>query len=343
VIAPVPFDVISGSEVQRAGVDISVVTPVFNPGPDLEVTAASLRGQTFRNFEWILVDDASAERHADAIEGAAEMAGVPTTVLRHRQNARQGQARNTGLTLAGAPYVKFLDANDALDSAHLETLLAETRQRCDNRVVLFAPTRHIFLRSGRSFENHSYRDLAPDAEAQLARQLVAPFVHHCGALFTRDLIQEIGGYDPTLATDEDGDLLLRILLKGWRFEAEPTVFYDYRHHEEAARVSRDDTIEKIRARRSVGERVAAHFAVSSRPIPAPVRDALCRRFDALAVRHWRRYPAEARSLVSAARALDPSYARSGSAIERGLRCVAGIGAALLFVSTLRRLKGVKFH
>lgn len=343
MIPSVPTTIVRQPPQSRDDCAVSVITPAYNPGPELFVTVASLNAQTLRDFAWILVDDCSDEKHAPVIAQACAAATFPLTVLRHTENARQGQARNTGLARARAPFIKFLDADDALDPPHLERLLAAARVRAAARRVVFAPTRHLFLARNKILDNNTYRDVGDNCDTQLAHMLTAPFLHHCGALFPRELLVDLNGYDPSLVTDEDGDLLLRVLLAGWRFEAVPDIFYIYRHHDEPGRASRDDTREKIAARKAVGERVSAHFSVKGEPTPDVVKAALCRRLDALAVRNWRSRPEEARACLAAAHTLDAEYTWSGSKIEHAVRRVAGIATAHRLVSALRAARGISFH
>jgi glycosyltransferase involved in cell wall biosynthesis len=333
-------DIIYRSNETRCDIGVSVITPAFNPSSDLAVAVASLNNQTVRNFEWILVDDASAEDCTGHIHDARNAATFPLTILRHQRTARQGQARNTGLLWARGSFVKFLDADDALDPTHLERLQSAARGALDERRIVFAPTRHLFVTNGKVVDNNTYRGLPDDSHAQLARILTEPFMHHCGALFPRSLLEELGGYNPALVTDEDGDLLLRVLLKGWRFQAAPEIRYLYRHHRNSPRVSHDDTMEKILARKRVGESVLAHYAVRDEQLPQAIRSALCRRLDALAVRNWRTWPAEARQFLAEARALDVDYRWSGSRLERFVRSFAGIGAANSAISAIRTIRAI---
>lgn len=327
----------------RKWLRISVITPAYNPGPDLAITVEALNSQSLTDFEWILVDDCSSSEHQTSIAAAWKAANFPVTVVRHNRNTRQAQARNTGLQHASAAYIKFVDADDAIDPLHLEALLAAAEAQSTARAIPFAPTRHVFVGRNNEIENRSYRDLPPDRNAQLSRMLIAPFLHHCGALFPRQLLEDLGGYDPSLVTDEDGDLLLRVLLAGWQFEAVPGISYIYRHHDGGDRVSRDDTSDKIDARCRVGERVLSYFQNRGEDLPEGVKAALCQRFDALAVRNWQTNRAKAESLVAAALALDAGYDWSGSFVERAVRRFAGIGSAYRFISTLRTIRGVSFR
>lgn len=342
MISTVPFDVVHRTPELRSELRVSVITPAFNPGPDISVTIRSLNAQTLQEFEWIIVDDCSTEYSTAGISRACTEVKVPLTILRHRHNTRQAQARNTGITHAAAPFIKFLDADDALDPPHLEALLAALMRVGPNTIV-FAPTQHLFVGSGKVVLNDSYRNLSTNCEAQLARMLTAPFLHHCGAVFPRDLLENLEGYDSTLVTDEDGDLLLRVLLAGWSFKAVPEVNYIYRHHGGIGRVSCDDTMEKIDARRRVVFRVLEHFTALGKPVPANIKLAICQRLDALAVRNWQTWPSIASDLLAVARSIDPDYNWSGSKFEQILRRMLGISASQRTVAVLRAAKGVKFR
>lgn len=338
MISTVPFDVVHRSPKPRNQLRVSVITPAFNPGPDMSVTVRSINAQTNGEFEWIIVDDCSADDQASEIKRASDEAKVPVTVLRHRQNSRQAQARNTGITHAAAPLIKFLDADDALDPPHIDVLLAALTHVGPN-TILFAPTRHLFVGPDKVVVNDSYRNLCASRDAQLARMLTAPFLHHCGALFPRDLLEKLGGYDSQLVTDEDGDLLLRVLLDGWVFKAVPGVNYIYRHHSAIGRVSCDDTLEKISARRRVAYRALEHFTARDVPVPNEIKLAVCQRLDALAVRNWRARREIALDLLDAARKLEPNYKMSGSKFEQMLRRMFGISAAHRAVSAIRAVRG----
>ncbi|MDJ0922058.1 MAG: glycosyltransferase family 2 protein [Henriciella sp.] len=338
-----PFDTILAPTASTASSAVSVITPVYNLSRGFQDTVASLEAQTLQDFEWIIVDDRSDPEHAAALQTACETTALPITLLRHRENHRQGQARNTGFSVARAGFIKFLDADDAIDPEHLEHLLNAAHADPADKRIPFAPTKHVFVERGISTENHSYRTVEPTRDAQLSRLLTAPFLHHCGALFARAAIEDAAGYDPTLATDEDGDLLLRLLQAGWIYEPVPDVFYLYRHHSDLRRVSSDDTAEKIAARRQVGTNVMDAFQLRRKALPAEVRAALCRRFDALAVRNWNSQRAEAQKLLATAREIDPNYVWSGSRLERTVRQIAGIGTAQAVISRLRSIRGVRFH
>lgn len=210
---------------------ISVIVPAYRPG-NFDALKASMDDNVQAGAEWIVVDDGSGSASDAAF---ATLDGTSVRLIRQAENRRQGAARNAGLAQATGDWIKFLDADDRLDKGHLAALLESAQT---GGAIPFAPTRHVFS-GGRTSVNDSWRDLAATPEAQLARLLPMPFLHHCGALFPRALLERLGGYDESLVTDEDGDLLIRVLMAGAHFAPVPGVQYHYIHHQDGGRVSSD--------------------------------------------------------------------------------------------------------
>lgn len=117
---------------------VSVVTPVFNAERFIGETIASLRAQTFNDWEQVLVDDCSSDRTPELI---AEQAAVDPRIriIRHEHNGGVAAARNTAFEHARGRYVAFLDADDQWLPAKLE------------RQVEF------MQRGGYAFSYHQYR------------------------------------------------------------------------------------------------------------------------------------------------------------------------------------------
>ena len=88
----------------------SVVVPVYNVEPYLRQCIDSILGQSFSDFELILVDDGSPDGcPAICDEYAARDSRI--TVI-HQQNAGLAKARKSGLRRASADYVCFVDSDD---------------------------------------------------------------------------------------------------------------------------------------------------------------------------------------------------------------------------------------
>jgi succinoglycan biosynthesis protein ExoO len=95
----------------------SVVMPIHNKGPHVGRALASALGQRFADFELIAVDDASTDDSVARIEAFAD----PRIRILRRQRPNPGgyAARNLAISVARAPWIAFLDADDAWDPEFL--------------------------------------------------------------------------------------------------------------------------------------------------------------------------------------------------------------------------------
>lgn len=97
---------------------ISVIIPVYNAENYLDNCIASVREQTFDNWEIILVDDGSTDKSSVICDTWA-LEDERIRVI-HTENQGAAAARNTGIKYATGLYVCFIDADDIVDSNYLE-------------------------------------------------------------------------------------------------------------------------------------------------------------------------------------------------------------------------------
>src|SRR5690625_5231718 len=97
---------------------ISVVVPVYNPGPSLRAAVASLLEQTWTNTEIILCDDASTTGRGLIEELARQDERI--RVVRAPRNAGAYAARNLGVGVAQGDLITFNDADDISHPRRLE-------------------------------------------------------------------------------------------------------------------------------------------------------------------------------------------------------------------------------
>ena len=99
---------------------ISVVVPVYNPGAYFAPFLASLRAQTWQNWQAILVDDGSTDGSAEAADAAAK-ADSRFTVL-HQPNRGAAAARAAGVARATGDFLLCVDSDDLMHPKMLQTL-----------------------------------------------------------------------------------------------------------------------------------------------------------------------------------------------------------------------------
>ena len=89
---------------------VSVIVPIYRVEPYLERCLDSLRRQTLREIEIILIDDGSPDRCGQIADRYAREDDRFRVV--HQQNGGLSAARNRGIDLAMAPYLMFVDSDD---------------------------------------------------------------------------------------------------------------------------------------------------------------------------------------------------------------------------------------
>jgi CDP-glycerol glycerophosphotransferase len=100
---------------------LSVVVPIYNVGSYLRDCLDSLRSQTYRELQVILVDDGSTDDSAAVAE--EYVARDSRFQLIRQANAGLSEARNTGIPYATGAYLAFLDSDDVLASYAYEVLI----------------------------------------------------------------------------------------------------------------------------------------------------------------------------------------------------------------------------
>lgn len=95
----------------------SIVIPTYNRGNLIGMTIKSLLGQTFGNYEIIVVDDGSTDNTEQVIKSI----GSDKISYYKIENSERGFARNYGAKCASGEYINFFDSDDIALENHLET------------------------------------------------------------------------------------------------------------------------------------------------------------------------------------------------------------------------------
>jgi glycosyltransferase involved in cell wall biosynthesis len=89
-------------------VEVGVVIPLYNKGAFVQRALHSVLGQTFQDFEIVVVDDGSTDHGPEVVRGFSDS----RIRLIQQPNAGPGAARNRGVQETQAPFLAFLDADD---------------------------------------------------------------------------------------------------------------------------------------------------------------------------------------------------------------------------------------
>lgn len=90
--------------------ELSVVVPVYNTGRILKYSIAEILGQSYSDFELILVDDGSTDGSGSICDAFADRDHRISVI--HKSNGGAGSARNAGIEKASGTFIIFPDADD---------------------------------------------------------------------------------------------------------------------------------------------------------------------------------------------------------------------------------------
>jgi glycosyltransferase involved in cell wall biosynthesis len=182
----------------------SVVVPSWNRLALLQEALASIRAQTFTDYETLVVDDGSTDGTAETLEADRRLR------LLRQANKGPGAARNLGARAAQGEYLAFLDSDDLWFPWSLQTF-ADAIARHGRPALLFgSPVEFrdehpVFAQGGTSpapiFEHY------PDYFASSAHPI---FTGTNVCVVRRDRLLAAGGFVETLRSAEDIDLFLRL-------------------------------------------------------------------------------------------------------------------------------------
>ena len=124
---------------------VSIITPAYNAAAHIEETIRSVLAQTFSQWEWIIVDDGSAD-HTRAIVSKIDDLRVMLVASAH--SGIPAAVRNQAIALAQGTYVAFLDADDVWMP---EKLALQIKYLDENPGVglVFSKTFYYYEESGR--------------------------------------------------------------------------------------------------------------------------------------------------------------------------------------------------
>jgi GT2 family glycosyltransferase len=213
---------------------VSIVTAVYNPPRHaFEETVASVLGQTFQDWEWILTDDCSP--HDWVRPRLRELAASDPRVRVVERAANGGivAASNDSLALATGEFVALLDHDDVLERKAVATMMAAVDSADDPGLVDYLYSDQDRMSDdGRLHSPHYKPDWSPER-----------FRHHMYtthfSVLRRALVEEVGGFRPGFDGSQDHDLVLRVTEHARQVVHVPEVLYHWRQVEGSAATDPD--------------------------------------------------------------------------------------------------------
>ncbi len=212
---------------------VSVLMATYNFRPYLQESVGSILNQTFRDLEFVLIDDGSTDG-SDVLlrEIAAKDARLRLIV---RPNKGLTKSLNEGLALCRGEYIARMDADDVSLPQRLEKQVAYLR---DHPECVLLGSRVLRIDPFGSPLNESDNKLThEEIDKQLLGEGLGFAITHPVATFRRDAALKIGGYREQFTASQDLDMWLRLAEVG-RIANLPDVLLKYRSHLKSVRFTK---------------------------------------------------------------------------------------------------------
>lgn len=187
-------------------IDIAVLMPVYNPGPEIQWTINSLREQTIP-FKLFLVDDGSTLKP----DYSMLLEGIPYKLIELEKNQGIVGALNTGISAILAEGIKFIARMDNGDWCYPQRLELQRKYLLDHPAVYLVGSSTDVLEEDHSL---SYTLDVPEDQSSLIKLLFynMPLLHPTLMMRT-DLFQAVGPYSLSADVAEEYELCRRALQK----------------------------------------------------------------------------------------------------------------------------------
>jgi glycosyltransferase involved in cell wall biosynthesis len=208
---------------------ISVILPVFNGGKFIAEAVQSILDQTFKDFELIIINDASTDNTLDIVSSFNDSR---INIINNAENLRVVKSLNKGLKIATGEFIARMDGDDIAHPLRFEKQLAYMAQHsdvdvCATQVKVFGSQNYVT----RQYEQHEF----VKASLLFLNNIIHPSVMFRRSAFAQNDLS----YDESYDNAEDYALWVKIINQH-TFAILPDVLLQYRIHNSNVSVQKAD-------------------------------------------------------------------------------------------------------
>ncbi|MGD6816610.1 glycosyltransferase family 2 protein [Metabacillus sp. 113a] len=188
--------------------DISVIITVFNGDTTILNTLNSIKGQTFKNYEIVIVNDGSTDNTKNVLENF-KIDNKDLNIKIYNMNSMgRSKALNFALNKARSPYIANLDADDLWEKRHLDIQLNNIKENSEFGLICT----NFSLIIGNDIDNsinliENISNKIIDITHKVGRYNP---VNHSSVIYKKKVIQDLGGYNENFNKLIDYELWVRL-------------------------------------------------------------------------------------------------------------------------------------
>jgi len=207
---------------------ISVIMATYNSEKFLNESIQSILSQTFRDFEFIIIDDCSTDYSLKIIKNYSHR-DKRIFLIKNKLNLGRAKARNKGLKIADGEYIAILDSDDI-------TL----PERLEKQYNFLEKNKNIFLVGGGAYNIDEKGNIKSIKRPLTDQDLIKETLYHKNCIYHSTIMfknEKNNFYRKKFYYSQDYDFYLRMLSKGKRLINIPDLLIKYRINPEAVSFS----------------------------------------------------------------------------------------------------------
>lgn len=206
---------------------VSIIIPVYNAEKLIHIPIKSLKKQTFKNFEVILVNDGSTDNSYEVIKQL--ISDDDRFKIITQENSGPGEARNNGIKQAKGKYIGFIDSDDYFDKTFLEKMIKKLEE--DNSDIVICDTAKVDI-NGNILKVYNSKYANPIAGIEAFKDIMQSINITSlspNKLFKKSLFGDIS-YPKNIIINEDSATIYKLMLKANKISFVNEVLFYYVQH-----------------------------------------------------------------------------------------------------------------
>ena len=201
---------------------ISVIMSVYNAEKYLKEAIDSILNQTYKNFEFIIVNDCSKDNSWNILK-EYEKKNISIKLINNEENLGLTKNLNRALAISKGDYIARMDADDVSELNRFERQIAFLETHEDVDIV------GTFSKDINEFGEIIRTRTTPITHIDIIRMLpkFSPMAHPT-VMFRKKSLEKIGFYNIKYRTSQDLEMWLRAAGAGLKFYNIPEYLFKYR-------------------------------------------------------------------------------------------------------------------
>ncbi|MDR5899550.1 glycosyltransferase family A protein [Halomonas vilamensis] len=193
-------------------INVSAIMTVKNGSRYLESSLSSIFSQTYPPQEIVVVNDGSDDDTWEVLEKLRCTAPIPITTV-NTEGIGRSKALNLAVNHARHPWLANIDADDKWLPKKLEQQAVAVSLFPEAEVVV-TESHIVYGEEAGNLTDEGVFSVTPMGRESF---YVRNPINHSSIIFSRNFLEQVGGYDETLVRQVDIDLWIRALKKGYIF------------------------------------------------------------------------------------------------------------------------------